>query len=32
MRFQRNTKENPQRVKDVQDYQADERRKKEKDW
>ena len=32
MRFQRGRKENKRRVQDVEDYQFDERQKKEKGW
>jgi len=32
MRIQRDRRENKQRVQDVEDYQFDERNKKEKDW
>jgi len=32
MRTQRDRKENKQRFQDVEDYQFDERNKKEKDW
>ena len=32
VRIQRGRKENKQRFQDVEDYQFDERNKKEKDW